>query len=191
MRTLQQNQPKANMNTRLTALLLGLALSLSTSLHAQSVTTVISSNLFEPNSITTDANNITYLTDGANNRVMKYNPSTGGFSLLAGYIGGSGTANGTGISARFYQPAGIVAARGGLVVADSGNHLLRFVSLSGVVSNLAGVYSAFGGYVNGAANTAQFSFPLGLSVDSAGNIYIADSGNGAIRVLDTNNIVST
>lgn len=190
MRThLNKNQLKPNMKTRLTALAIGLAL--TATVHAQNVGTVISSNLFEPNSITTDANNVAYMTDGANNRIVKYNPASGGMTSLAGYAGIPGTNNGVGISARFFQPAGIVFARGGLIVADSANHLLRYVTLSGVVSNLAGVWSDYGGLVDGAANTAQFSYPLGLSADAAGNIYIADSGNGAIRMLDTNNNVST
>ncbi len=188
---LEKNLLKVKMNTRLTTLALGLVLSVSTSLHAQNVATVISSNLFEPNSVAVDANNIAYLTDGANNRIMKYDPSTAAATLLAGNIAANGTNNGLGASARFFQPAGIVYARGGLVVADSGNQLLRFVTLNGVVSNLAGVYSSSGGYVEGAANSAQFSFPLGLATDANGNIYIADSGNNAIRVLDTNNVVST
>jgi hypothetical protein len=191
------NQINANMKTRLTTLgrasacVIGLALSLTTSLFGQSVATVISSNLFEPNSITTDPNNIAYLTDGANNRVMKYNASSGSFGLLAGNIGAAGTNNGAGISARFRAPAGIVYARGGLVVADSGNHMLRFVSLAGVVSNLSGAYSTYGDMVDGPAASAQFSYPLGLAADAAGNIFIADSGNDAIRLLDTNNVVST
>jgi sugar lactone lactonase YvrE len=192
MRTHLNNKPIiAKMKTRLTALAVGLALSLSLSSHAQNVSTVLSSNLFEPNSIATDANNVAYITDGANNRIMKYNAASSSLSALAGFAGASGTNNGTGTAARFFQPAGIVYARGGLVVADSANHLLRFVTVNGVVTTLAGVWSDYGGYVNGPANTAQFSYPLGLAADNAGNIYIADSGNGAIRMLDTNNVVST
>jgi len=190
MRThLNKNQSKENMKTRLTALIIGLAL--TATVHAQNVATVISSNLFEPNSVATDANSVAYITDGANNRIIKFDSSVGTMVSIAGFTGVTGTNNGTGIAARFYQPAGIVYARGGLIVADSANQLLRFVTVAGVVSNLAGVWSEDGGLVDGAANSAQFSFPLGLAADAAGNIYIADSGNGAIRKLDTNNTVST
>jgi sugar lactone lactonase YvrE len=100
------HQLKENMKTRLTALLLGLAL--TATVHAQNVSTVISSNLFEPNSVTTDPNNVAYVTDGANNRIVKFDGSSGTMTSLAGFTGVSGSDNGAGISALFFQPAGIV-----------------------------------------------------------------------------------
>lgn len=160
-------------------------------LRAQSVTTVLATNLFEPHSIATDTNNYVYLSDGANNRIVRYIPSTGTFSSLAGFIGHSGTNNGTGTTARFFQPQGLVAARGGLVVADSANHLIRYVSFSGAVSNLAGIATDIGGNTDGPAATAEFRNPIGLAVDLAGNIFVADSQNGMIRKIDTGNVVST
>src|SRR4029434_2161816 len=110
-----------------------------TTLIAQpSVDSVITANLFDPHSVAVDANGILYVTDGSNHRVIKFAPTTGAFAPLAGVAGVSGADNGTGSTARFNQPQGIVLARGGLVVADSANQLIRFVSFTGVVSNLAG-----------------------------------------------------
>src|SRR5438105_4148093 len=98
--------------------------------RGQTVDTVVT-NLFEPHSIAVDDVGNFYLADSANNRIVKYIPDAGRTVTLAGEVGVSGTNDGPGIFARFFDPEGIVAARGGLVVADSGNHTIRFVTLSG------------------------------------------------------------
>jgi sugar lactone lactonase YvrE len=161
-------------------------------LHAQFVTTAISSNLFEPYGVTTDPSGNVYLTDSSNNRILEYSPTAGTVTTLAGLAGtaNAGTNNGTGAAARFSQPLGIVYARGGLVVVDQNNQLIRYVTLSGTVSNLAGVTGVYG-LNNGAANVAEFSFPTGIAVDNSGNLYIADQGNNAIRMISPANQVST
>jgi sugar lactone lactonase YvrE len=170
------------------------------SLQAQpQIATVISTGLNEPNSITSDANNNIYFTDAVNNRIVKFVPATNGVFTLAG----SGSLQ-TGLSnsvyggqALFSQPLGIVydSFRGGLVVVDQGNQVLRLVTLGGAVSTLAGVPSTLanpdGGFTDGAAATAQFSYPVGIATDSAGNLYIADQGNSAIRRVNSTNGVTT
>jgi sugar lactone lactonase YvrE len=83
-----------------------------------------------------------------------------------------------------------VAARGGLIVADEGSQLIRYVSFEGAVSNLAGEAYTYG-MANGSAASATFSYPVGIAADSAGDLYVADSQNRVIREIDTNNIVST
>jgi sugar lactone lactonase YvrE len=166
--------------------------------QAQQVTTITGTNLLEPNSITEDPNNNIYFTDASDNRIVKFIPTSNAVSTLAGLSGPgfSGTNNGLGAAARFSQPLGIVydPYRGGLVVVDQGNQVLRFVSLAGSVSNLAGVEATMlnpsGGYVDGPAARAQFSYPVGIATDGT-NLYIADAGNNAIRRLDTNNNVAT
>jgi len=160
-------------------------------LHAaNSVDTVITNGLFEPFDVAIASDGTAYLTDGGNQRVLKIPAGGGAVGVLAGATGTAGTNNGSGAAARFSTPQGIVLARGGLVVADSANHTLRFVTLAGVVSTLAGVPGGYG-HSNGPAATARFRFPLGLAADEDGNIYIADSQNNAIRKLDTNNVVTT
>ena len=111
--------------------------------------------------MTTDTNNNYYITDSANNRIVKYIQDTAVMSSLAGLKGSSGTNNGTGIQARFFDPKGIVyvPARDGLVMADSGNHLIRFVTLRGVVSTLAGIAGVPG------LDPTQGARPLRLSAD--------------------------
>lgn len=164
---------------------------LAVDLHAQSLGLVITNGLSEASGIAVDAGNNYYITDSGHNRIVKYTP-TGAITNLAGTEDGSpGAANGKGIFASFSLPQGIVfsAARGGLVVADSANNLIRLIALDGTVTTLAGSLTA--GNVNGAGAAAQFNDPVGLAADAAGNIYIADLGNSAIRKLDLANAVTT
>jgi hypothetical protein len=168
---------------------------LAARLQAQYVSTVISNGLYEPYGATTDPSGNVYVTDAVNNRIVKYVPGAGTVSTLAGLTGPEnyGTNNGTGSAARFFQPQGIVyvPALGGLVVVDQGNQLLRFVSLAGAVSNLAGMTGVYGANNGAALGGAQFSYPTGIAVANDGStLYIADQGNNEIRVL-SNNVVST
>ncbi|HEX3716368.1 MAG TPA: hypothetical protein VH595_00230 [Verrucomicrobiae bacterium] len=159
--------------------------------RGQYVSSPITTGLAGPNGVATDTNWNVYLTDANNNRIVEYVPSSGAVTTFAGQDGPNsyGTNNGIGPVAQFSHPLGIVFARGGLIVVDSGNQTLRYVSLNGTVSNLAGVTGQYG-FVNGPAASAQFSYPSGIAADSAGNLYIADQGNSAIRMLTVNNTVS-
>ncbi|HRY48097.1 MAG TPA: hypothetical protein P5186_08625 [Candidatus Paceibacterota bacterium] len=159
---------------------------------AQTVDSVITNGLFEPYEVTVGSDNVYYLADSANHRIARYDPSTGFLTTLAGLTGEAGYVDGPGFFARFSTPRGVVFARGGLVVADSGNNLLRFVTVTGqvaMVTTLAG--STTSGNINGAGAAARFNFPVGLAADSQGNVYIADFKNRAIRKLDSANTVTT
>jgi hypothetical protein len=168
---------------------------LAARLQAQYVSTVISNSLDQPCGVTTDPGGNVYVTDANNNRIVKYVPGTSNVSTLAGNDGplNFGTNNGTGSAARFFQPKGIVyvPALGGLVVVDQGNQQLRFVSLGGAVSNLAGMTGVSGSNNGAALGQAQFSYPTALAVANDGaTLYIADQGNNLIRVLATNHMVT-
>jgi sugar lactone lactonase YvrE len=188
------NPPHIPIEKSVARALLGIvaAALLAPPVSAQFVSTEISSGLFEPSAVATDASGNVYITDSSDNRIAMYVPSSGLLTTLAGTSGTqtAGTNNGIGSAARFSQPRGMVAARGGLVVVDQVNQLIRYVSFAGVVSNLAGVAGTIGSH-NGPALSATFSYPNGIAADSQGNLYIADEGNDAIRLLDTNNMVST
>ena len=111
------------------------------------IATVISTGLLEPSSITSDPNNNIYFTDASDNRIVEFIPVSNGVFTLAG----SGTTQGGysnslyGARAQFSQPLGIVydQSRGGLVVVDQVNQVLRLIPITnGVaygVSTLAGV----------------------------------------------------
>jgi hypothetical protein len=159
---------------------------------AQSVTTLASGGLLEPHSVVIGNDGKYYLTDRALHAVLKFDPITSNIELIAGSpTGEDGSANGNSVSARFLAPSGILSTRGGYVVADSGNHVIRFVSSAGDVTTLAGSATLFG-FVNSADPTlARFRFPTGLALDAAGNIFVADSLNHAIRKIDPANVVTT
>ena len=164
---------------------------LAARLQAQYVSTIVSNGLNEPYGVTADPNENVYFTDSVNNRVAMYVPSTKVVTTLAGQPT-AGTNNGTGANVKFSAPLGIVYARGGLVVVDQANQQLRYVSLAGAVSNLAGVTGVVGTNNGAALGSAQFSYPTGIAVANDGvTLYIADTGNNSIRVLNSNNVVST
>lgn len=168
----------------------------------QTVDTIISSDLSEPYGIAVDAGNIYYITDSANNRIVTFNPGTGKLAVLAGGAAGAVDAE-RGSDARFYDPQGIVAVADGVVVADTGNHLIRHVSFTGKVTTLAGdilgaqlshdngVNPDNFGFRDGPAAGAQFHSPYGITADVDGTIYIADTLNDAIRKLTTDGEVTT
>jgi sugar lactone lactonase YvrE len=154
------------------------------------VSTVLNSGLSEPYGIAVDDNNNLYISDSANNRILKLQSDTGTVSVLAGlpedgeFLGNDGFP----WEAHFFSPQGLALARfggaDGLVIADTGNHTLRFLNLTnGYVQTLAGVAGEMGN-AGGGPGVSRLNNPLGLASDGAGRIYVADSGNDAIRVLD-------
>jgi DNA-binding beta-propeller fold protein YncE len=108
------------------------------------------------------------------------------YSVFAG--GAVGNLNGFGAQARFRGPQGVIVDRfGNVYVADSGNNSIRKINSSGNVSVLAGTASGFtpiSGSKDGLGKKASFSNPTGLFLDSLGQLYVADRGNGLIRVVN-------
>src|SRR5439155_24741704 len=82
-----------------------------------------------------------------------------------------------------------IDAGGMLYVADTGNHRIRKISDSGLVTDLAG--SGIAGYLDGPSGTAQFSSPNAVTVGPDGTVYVADAGNFRIRAISQSGIVST
>jgi len=120
------------------------------------------------------------------------------FATLAGHPGYEGQRgfegdqDGTGSGATFYGPNGVaVDGAGNIYVADFHNERVRKVTPTGVVTTLAGSNL---GYADGANSAARFNMPLGVAVDGATNLYVADYGNNAIRKVTpvgTNWVVTT
>ncbi len=80
-------------------------------------------------------------------------------------------------------------ADGRMIVADTGNHVIRAALNAGAVSTYAGTGSA--GYVDGAVGVAKFNSPRGVCCDSLGNVFVADDGNHVIRKISLEGMVST
>jgi streptogramin lyase len=115
-----------------------------------------------------------------------------------GYAHPGSSVDGPGNLARFNQPSGLAVDSGGNVyVADSWNNTIRKITALGAVTTLAGTPEfdtnglAIGGYADGSGSTARFNFPQGVAVDTEGNVYVADTGNNAIRKITPSGTVTT
>jgi uncharacterized protein (TIGR03437 family) len=109
----------------------------------------------------------------------------------AGYTGDGGPATG----ALLNNPAAVLLdAAGNLYISDSGNNSIRKVSTSGIISTVAGGGGPLAaGYAGdgGPATQAELNNPKGTAVDSYGNLYIADTDNSMIRVVEPNGTITT
>ncbi|HEY1662175.1 MAG TPA: choice-of-anchor Q domain-containing protein [Verrucomicrobiae bacterium] len=103
----------------------------------------------------------------------------------------SGSLDGTGTNALFGAPWGVcVDSSGNLYVADYENNNIRKITSAAVVTTLAGPVNS-SSYLDGTGNNARFNNPSGVTLDSAGNVYVADSQNQVIRKITTAGVVST
>ena len=113
------------------------------------------------------------------------------FGTLAGTAGSFGSTDATGSAARFYYPYGVsVDTAGNVFVADSSNHTIRKVTSAGVVTTLAGTAGSSGS-TDATGSAARFNRPLGVSVDTAGNVFVADYANHTIRKVTSAGVVTT
>jgi sugar lactone lactonase YvrE len=111
-------------------------------------------------------------------------------ATLAGNSG-YGSVDAVGTDARFDHPFGAaVDSSGNVFVADTENHTIRKITPAGSVSTFAGL-AGHRGAIDGTGRAARFDKPIGLVVDSAGNIYVADHGSHTIRKITPAGAVNT
>ena len=137
-----------------------------------------------------------YFADSSNWVVRKVTHSTGIVTTYAGSHGSYGY-SGDGFpatSAHLSWPAGLaVAVNGDVFIADSGSNVVRLVTyFTGIITTYAGTgnVNSYGGD-GGPAKSAYLSNPTGVAVDVSGNLYIADTGNSAIRFVTNEGIITT
>ena len=136
-----------------------------------------------------------YVAESKNQTIRKITPA-GVVTTIAGSVTNSGSADGTNGAARFNNPYSVaVDTNGNLYVADTFNTEIRKIKPVGtnwVVTTIAGSVNNYGS-ADGVGTNAQFNEPWGITADSAGNVYVADTGNNTIRKLApvTNNWVVT
>jgi sugar lactone lactonase YvrE len=141
-----------------------------------------------PSGLAAGPGGVLYVADTGNNAVRRIAPD-GMVSTLAGSIA-AGYRDGPPGRALFNAPTGVaVDPAGRVIVADTYNDRIRAIRPDGSVITIAG--STGPGLVDGAAGDAQFDTPCGVATDRAGNIYVADSGNGAVRVVSPAGVVSS
>jgi len=118
-----------------------------------------------------------------------YTPYT--FSNFAGLPGANGTNDGTGSAARFNGPYAVAVDSGGNVyVADEMNATIRKITPAGAVRTLAGSAGQIGS-ADGKGSAASFQNPRGVAVDTAANVYVADTFNHTIRKITSTGMVTT
>ena len=159
----------------------------------------------QPSSIAMDAYGNLYITESGNSVVrMVYeggtfqflnNPAVGDIYTIAGVAPSAGVSQaGPGVDgvlakqSPLNNPTGVsLDPLGNIYIADSGNNAIRMVSVNtaGYISTVAGTLNALNGYAGdgGPATSAQLANPSGVVVDGYGNLYIADNGNNAVRVV--------
>jgi hypothetical protein len=148
-------------------------------------------SFYGPGGVAVDSSGAVYVADPGQNTIRKISGGTvSTFAGTAAIAGGS--ADGAGAAARFSGPLGIAVDGSGTVyVADSGNSLIRKITPSGVVSTLAGGGGGACALQDGAGSAARFCAPEALAVDVAGNVYVADTANNAVRKVTPAGVVTT
>ena len=154
----------------------------------------IEAQLASPFAVALDSGGKLFIADQVNHRVRQI-PAGGTISTVAGngtagYSGDGAAAS----SAELYDPTGVaVDSSGNLYIADSVNNVVRKVTSSGTITTFAGSNTLGAGYSGdgGSATSAQLNLPLGVAVDSAGNVYIADTKNNRIRKVTPSGTITT
>lgn len=148
----------------------------------------LASRFSDPYGVAIGPRGAIYVADGGEaNRIRVVQPD-GAVSTLAG--GKEGFVDGLGTAAAFNTPSAIALDHlGNLYVADTGNHAIRRIAPGGAVTTLAGNGSP--GYADGIGRAAQFNGPVGIAVDDAGIVYVADTYNDRIRRIAPDGTVTT
>ena len=143
-----------------------------------------------PTGVAVDSSGNILFADSLNNRIRKL--ASGSVNTIAGngVLSHSGD-GGAAVKAQINTPLGVaVDAAGNTYIADTANNVVRRVDSNGAISNFAGTGTAGSSGDGSAATGAQLNGPQGLAVDSAGNLYIADTQNNRVRKV-TGGTIST
>ena len=150
------------------------------------IITTIATNLRlqHPAGLAVDGAGNLYIADTNNNRIMKLAPN-GAIAVVAGNnVAGYSGDGGAATKAELSFPTGVATdGAGNIYIADKTNSRIRKVTAEGIISTIAGVGEAVFYGDGGPAADAGLSFPSSVAVDQAGNVYVADTGNNVVRLL--------
>ena len=152
----------------------------------------VAAQLQDPKAVWVAPSGDLYIADSGNERIRRVDPS-GTISTIAGTgVPGYGGDGGPALAAQFDGPRGLAGdSAGNLYVADDNNNRIRRIEPSGVVTTLAGTGAADFSGDGGPAHSAPLNHPRGVAVDGRGNVFIADSMNARIRMVDPAGMIST
>ena len=171
----------------------------------------VEAQLAEPWDVAVDPSGSVYISDSGNNRIRKIGIDGVITTLVGNGIKGFSGDGGPAVDAKLNNPLGIeVDPFGNLYISDSDNQRIRKVDPQGVIATIvgdpdesSGGYGGYGGYGGdpvflgdyggdgGSAYDAKLNDPHGVALDTAGNLYIADTENRRIRRVDTAGIITT
>jgi hypothetical protein len=142
-----------------------------------------------PEGLAVDGSGNIYVADVQAGTIRKIS-AQGVVTTLAGSAGMPGSTDGMGSAAQFNRPWGVaVDPAGNLYVADSGNNVIRKITSGGLVTTVAGL-AGFAGDVDGAGTNARLNGPVGVAIDSSGNLFVSETSN-TLRMVTPAGVVST
>lgn len=145
-----------------------------------------------PFAVAVDAEKNLYIADQGNHRIRRVSLS-GVITTIAGAgQAGYGGDGGPAVKAKFWNPSGLALDRAGqLYIADQNNHRIRKIDAAGIVTTVAGTGEAGFSGDGGTAGQAKLFNPMGITFDESGALYIADTSNHRIRMVDARGMIST
>jgi hypothetical protein len=150
--------------------------------------------LSQPSGLAVDKSGDLFIADTGND-VVREVLANGTIKTVAG--NGNCTQNVTGdggpaTSAAVCQPTGVaIDGAGNLYIAQTGNNAVRKVNKAGIISTFAGTGGRGSTGDGGPATMAKLSFPTGLAIDAINDVFIADTGNSKVRVVNTAGTINT
>ena len=161
----------------------------------------VQAQLDSPSGVAADGAGNVYIADSDNHRIRKVD-ATGTITTFAGsgatgFVGGGFSGDGgPAVQAQLDSPSGVAAdGAGNVYIADVGNHRIRKVDATGMITTFAGTGTGYlvgwTGGDGGPAVQAELSYPRGVAADGAGNVYIAASSNDRILKVDSSGAITT
>ncbi len=153
-------------------------------------------SLGELGGVTVDPAGNVFVADSGNNMVLKISPASVLIVVAgkgtSGFSGDGGPATQASLFLALFQPSGVaVDAAGNLFIPEAYNHRIRKVSPGGIITTVAGNGNEGFAGDGGPATSASLNFPVGVAVDAAGNLYIADWNNFRIRKVSPSGVITT